>query len=64
MEFVLGREENTVGKEENTGFNYFLLFPKCLQKVSIPRWLKVEIFQMFLVENKIFLQIFSLLLAV
>ena len=32
--FVLGRIENIVGKGENAGYQHFLLFPQCFQKVS------------------------------
>ena len=35
LKFVLGREENTVGKGENAGYRHFLLFPQCFQKASI-----------------------------
>ena len=34
LKFVLGRLENIVGKGENAGYQYFLLFPKYFQKVS------------------------------
>ena len=39
--FVLGRIENIVGKGENAGFQHFLLFPRCFQKVSLSRSLKL-----------------------
>ena len=29
---VLDKIENTVGKEENAGYQHFLLFPQCFQK--------------------------------
>ena len=29
LKFVLGRVENIVGKGENAGYQYFLLFPRC-----------------------------------
>ena len=29
---LFDRVENTVGKEENTGYQYFLLFPQCFPK--------------------------------
>ena len=32
--FVLGREENIVGKGENAGYQHFLLFQQCFQKAS------------------------------
>ena len=28
MNFFIGRAENIVGKEENAGYQYFLLFPQ------------------------------------
>ena len=30
--FVLDKIENIVGKEENAGYQHFLLFPHCFQK--------------------------------
>ena len=30
--FVLDKIENIVGKEENAGYQHFLLFPQCFQK--------------------------------
>ena len=30
------RVENIVGKGENAGYQYFLLFPQCFQKASFP----------------------------
>ena len=35
--FVLGRVENTVGKGENAGYQHFLLFPQCFQKIDKSR---------------------------
>ena len=35
LKFVLGRVENIVGKEENAGYQHFLLFPLCFQNASI-----------------------------
>ena len=35
LKFVLGRVENIVGKGENAGYQHFLLFPQCFQKLSI-----------------------------
>ena len=32
LKFVFGWVENIVGKGENAGFQYFLLFPQCFQK--------------------------------
>ena len=37
------RVENTVGKEENAGYQHFLLFPHCFPKPSSLGWLKVGI---------------------
>ena len=34
LKFVLGRVENIVGKGKNAGYQHFLLFPQCLQKLS------------------------------
>ena len=34
LKFVLGREENIVGKGENAGYQHFLLFPQCFQRLS------------------------------
>ena len=34
MNSLLEREENTVGKGENAGYQQFLLFPQCFQKPS------------------------------
>ena len=39
----MGRVENIVQKEENAGYQHFLLFLQCLQKSPIPEVLKVEI---------------------
>ena len=35
--------ENIVGKEENAGFQHFLLFPQCFQKASFSGSLKLKI---------------------
>ena len=43
MKFVLGTEENIVGKGENAGYQHFLLFPQCFQKASFTDLLKVGI---------------------
>ena len=43
FKFVLEREENTVGKRENTGYQHFLLTPQCFQKLSILGSLKAGI---------------------
>ena len=34
LKFVLGRVENIVGKEENAGYQHFLLFSQWYQKAS------------------------------
>ena len=31
LKFVRGRVVNIVGKEENAGYQHFLLFPQCFQ---------------------------------
>ena len=33
FQFALSRLENIVGKKENAGCQYFLLFPLCFQKL-------------------------------
>ena len=33
--FGLGREENIVEKEENAGYQHFLLSPHCFQKLFV-----------------------------
>ena len=43
LKLVLGRVENIVGKEENAGYQHFLLFPQCFQKPSYTVLLKVGI---------------------
>ena len=43
LKFVLGRVENIVGKGENAGSQYFLLFLQCFQKASFQELLKVGI---------------------
>ena len=43
LKFPLGREESIVGKGENAGYQHFLLFPQCFQKVSFSESLKVWI---------------------
>ena len=35
--FVMGRVENIIGKGENAGYQHFLLFPQCFQKVLFIR---------------------------
>ena len=39
----MGRVESIVGKGENVGYQHFLLFPQCFQKVSFSGSLKVRI---------------------
>ena len=41
--FVLGSVENIAGKGENSGYQHFLLFPQCFQKLCLSEVLKVEI---------------------
>ena len=41
--FVLDKKGNIVGKEENAGYQHFLLFPLCFPKPSILGLLKVKI---------------------
>ena len=36
MIFVCYREENIVGKEENAGYQHFLLFPQCFENAPFP----------------------------
>ena len=43
LKFLLERVENIVGKGENAGYQYFLLFPQCFQKDSYTGSLKVGI---------------------
>ena len=43
MKFALGQEENIVGKEENAGYQHFLLFLQRFQKTSFSGLLKVGI---------------------
>ena len=43
LKFVSGRVENIVGKGENGGYQHFLLFPQCFEKVSYTGPLKVVI---------------------
>ena len=41
--FVLDKIENIVAKEENAGYQHFLLFPQCFQKAFSSGSLKVGI---------------------
>ena len=43
LKFVLGRVKNIVGKEENAGYQHFLLFTQCFQKAYFSWSLKVGI---------------------
>ena len=43
LKFHLGRVENIVGNEENAGYQHFLLFPQCFEKLSFSMSLKVGI---------------------
>ena len=36
VQFVFDKVENIVGNGENAGYQHFLLFPLCFQKVSFP----------------------------
>ena len=40
---VFDRVENIVGKEENAGYQHFLLFPQCFEKASFPDTSKIVI---------------------
>ena len=41
LKLILIRVENIVGKGENAGYQYFLLFPQCFRKASHLGSLKV-----------------------
>ena len=41
LKFVYERLESIVGKGENAGYQHFLLFPQCFQKLSYLEVLKV-----------------------
>ena len=43
LKFVLGMEENIVGKGENAGNQHFLLFPQCFKEAFFTEVLKVGI---------------------
>ena len=34
LNFIVERVKNNVGKEKNAGYQHFLLFPLCFQKIS------------------------------
>ena len=40
--FVLDKTENIVGKEENAGYQHFLLFPQCFPKGFFFRVVKIR----------------------
>ena len=40
LKFMLERVENIVGKGENAGYQHFLLFPQCFQKLIFSRGVK------------------------
>ena len=40
MKFVIGRRENIVGKGQNAGYQYFLLFPTMFSKSFFSRIIK------------------------
>ena len=42
LKLVFGRVENIVGKGENAGYQHFLLFPQCFQKLSLSGSLKSQ----------------------
>ena len=42
LKFILGREENIVGKGENAGYQHFLLFPQMFFKASFLRDMGTE----------------------
>ena len=37
LKFILWIVEKIVGREENAGYQHFLLFPQCFQKASLPQ---------------------------
>ena len=41
--FFFQKAKNIVGKGENAGYQHFLLFPKCFQKISFTGLIKVGI---------------------
>ena len=43
MTSLLDRVENFLEKKENAGYQHFLLFPQCFQKLSVSRSLNVRI---------------------
>ena len=43
FKFALEKVENIVVKGENAGYQHFLLFPQCFQKLSFSGSLKVGI---------------------
>ena len=57
---VSDRVENIVGKGENAGYQHFLLFPQCFQRVSLSGSLKVGIGGKELIEQEKMMVTFSL----
>ena len=51
LKIEVGRVENTVGKEENTGYQHFLLFQQCFQKGSVSASLKVGMCRQELIKT-------------
>ena len=43
LKFLLGKVENIMEKEENDGYQHFLLFPNCFQKALSSGLVKVGI---------------------
>ena len=43
LKFLSGTVENIAGKGKNAGYQYFLPFPQCFQKLSFSESLKVGI---------------------
>ena len=41
LKFVLGSAQSIMGKGENAGYQHFLLFPQCFQKLAFSGSLKV-----------------------
>ena len=46
LEFDLHKVENIMGKGENAGYQHFLLFPQCFQKLSFSGLLKVYVVEL------------------
>ena len=43
LNFILGKVKNIVGKGENAGYQHFLLFLQCYQKLSFSGLKKIKI---------------------